>query len=132
VWAFAPFRLAAQPKVDNQAAMVALGRPGVGEELLGQYGFTDIERIDVPFVLEFADPATYARALAATGPAYEAMQNVGGQQFLDAAVCEAETRVRAGLPLRAELALIGYLARKPAGNADSRAPSTTPADVGLT
>jgi len=112
VWAFAPFRLAAQPQVDNQAAMVALGRPGVGEELLGRYGFTDIERIDVPFVHEFADPVTYARAMAATGPAYEAMQNVGEQQFLDAAVGEAKTRVRAGLPLRAELALVGYLARK--------------------
>jgi SAM-dependent methyltransferase len=60
VWAFAPFRLAAQPQVDNQAAMVALGRPGVGEELLCRYGFTDIERIDVPFVLEFADPHLYA------------------------------------------------------------------------
>jgi len=112
VWAFTPFRLAAQPQVDHQAAMVALGRPGVGEELLCRYGFTDIERIDVPFVLEFADPHLYARAMAATGPAYEAMQNVGERQFLDAAVGEAETRVRAGLPLRAELALVGYLARK--------------------
>jgi hypothetical protein len=50
--------------------------------------------------------------MAATGPAYEAMQNVGERQFFDAAVGEAETRVRAGLPLRAELALVGYLARK--------------------
>ena len=66
----------------------------------------------MPFVLEFADPDLYARAMAATGPAYEAMQNVGERQFLDAAVSEAETRVRAGLPLRAELALVGYLARK--------------------
>ena len=113
VWAFAPFRLAAQPQVDNQAAMVALGRPGAGEELLGRFGFTDVERIDVPFVLEFADPVTYARAMAATGPAYEAIQNVGEQQFLDAAAGQAETRVRAGLPLRAEIALVGYLARKP-------------------
>src|SRR6185437_10786941 len=39
VWAFAPFRLAAQLQVDNQAAVVALGRPGVGEELLHRYGF---------------------------------------------------------------------------------------------
>jgi hypothetical protein len=68
--------------------------------------------LDVPFVLEFADPDLYARAMAATGPAYEAMQNVGERQFLDAAVGAAETRVRAGLPLRAELALVGYLARK--------------------
>ena len=124
VWAFAPFRLAAQPQVDNQAAMVALGRPGAGEELLGRHGFTDIERIDVPFVLEFADPVTYARAMAATGPAYEAMQNVGEQQFLDAAVGEAKTRVRAGLPLRAEIALVGYLARK-AGSDDAQTSGST-------
>ena len=97
--------------------MGALCRPGAGEELIGRYGFTDVERIDVPFVLEFADPVTYARAMAATGPAYEAMQNVGEQQFLDAAVGEAETRVRVGLPLRAELALVGYLARKVGSNA---------------
>jgi SAM-dependent methyltransferase len=111
VWAFEPFRLAAPPQVENQAAMVALGRPGAGEKLLGQHGFTDIQRIAVPFVLEFADPETYARALASTGPAYEAIQNVGEPQFLDAATRQAETRVRAGLPLRAELDLVGYLAR---------------------
>ncbi|HVH24906.1 MAG TPA: methyltransferase domain-containing protein [Pseudonocardia sp.] len=112
VWALAPFRLAAPAKVENQAAMVALGRPGVGEELLGRYGFIDIERVDVPFVWEFADPLTYARTLAATGPAYEAIQNVGEPQFLDAAARQAETLVRAGLPLRAEIAVVGYLARK--------------------
>ena len=33
-WALAPFRLAAEEKVENQAAMVSLGRPGAGEELL--------------------------------------------------------------------------------------------------
>ena len=82
------------------------------EELLGRHGFTDIERIDVPFVVEFADPVAYSRAMAATDPAHEAMQNVGEQQFLDAAVGNAKTRVRAGLPLRTELAPVGYLARK--------------------
>ena len=66
----------------------------------------------MPFVLEFADPVTYARAMAAPGQAYEDMQNLGEQQFVDAAVGEAQTRVRAGLPVRAELALVGYLARK--------------------
>ena len=67
-WALAPFRLAAPPKVDNQAAMVSLGRPGAGEQLLAAYGFADIERIRVPFVWEFADPQLYARALAADRP----------------------------------------------------------------
>src|SRR5579871_4657568 len=112
-WAFAPFRLAAEPKVENQAAMVALGRPGAGEELLGRFGFCDIRRIDVPFVFEFPDPELYARALASSGPAYEAIQNVGDAAFTDAAIREAAAHVRAGLPLRAEVAVVGYLARTP-------------------
>ena len=88
-WALAPFLLADTAKVENQAAMVALGRPGVGEELLARYGFVDIERVDVPFVWEFTDPETYARAISSTGPAYEAIQNVGEAAFTDAAVTEA-------------------------------------------
>ena len=52
-WAFAPFTLAPEPKVRNQADMVALGRPGAGEALLAEMGFADIERLDVPFVFEF-------------------------------------------------------------------------------
>ena len=38
----APFTLASRPQVENQAAMVALGRPGVGEELLARSGFVDV------------------------------------------------------------------------------------------
>jgi hypothetical protein len=49
----------------------------VGEELLARCGFVDIERVCVPFAWEFADPETYARTLASTGPAYEAILNVG-------------------------------------------------------
>lgn len=112
-WALAPLRLAAPAKVANQAAMVSLGRPGVGEELLTAAGFAAIERIAVPMVWEFADPASYARALAATGPAYEAIQNVGEDAFLAAAIEQATQRLRAGLPLRAELAVAGFLARRP-------------------
>jgi SAM-dependent methyltransferase len=112
-WALAPFLLAAAAKVENQAAMVSLGRPGAGEDLLARCGFTDIERTDVPFVWEFADPVTFARALASTGPAYEAMQNAGEAAFIEAATSQARDLVRAGLPLRAEIAVVGYLARKP-------------------
>jgi SAM-dependent methyltransferase len=114
-WALAPFRLAATPKVDNQAAMVALGRPGAGEQLLASYGFTAIERLDVPMVWDFADPQIFARAAAATGPGYEAIQNVGADEFHRAAVEQAEGHLRVGLPLRAEIKLVGYLARKPEG-----------------
>jgi SAM-dependent methyltransferase/alkylhydroperoxidase family enzyme len=113
-WALAPLALAAAPKVQNQAAMVALGRPGVGEALLEGGGFTDVERIDVPFVWEFADPETYARTLVSLGPAFEAIEEVGEASFVRAAVDLARERVREGLPLRAPIAVVGYIARKPA------------------
>ena len=113
-WALAPFSLAAAPKVENQAAMVALGRPGAGERLLQDAGFTDVERIDIPFVFEFADPELYARALASTGPAFEAMEAVGEAAFLQAAVELAREKVRDSLPLRAPVAVVGYIASTPA------------------
>jgi len=112
-WALAPFALAAAPKVEHQAAMVALGRPGAGEALLEGAGFTEVERMDIHFVFEFADPEAYARALASTGPAYEAIEAVGEASFLQAAVELARERVRDGLPLRARVAVVGYLAGKP-------------------
>ena len=112
-WALAPFRMAAEEQVTNQAAMVALGRPGVGEQLLSTFGFVDIERFDVPFLWEFADPEAFARALVSTGPAFEAVQNVGEESFMVAAIEQARAQVRPGLPLRAPIAVVGYLARKP-------------------
>lgn len=111
-WALAPFRMANSVRLENQAAMVSLGRPVKGEDLLARSGFVDIERVDVPFVWEFADPETFARALASTGPAYEAIQNVGEAVFLEAATEQARQLVREGLPLRAHIAVVGYLARK--------------------
>jgi uncharacterized peroxidase-related enzyme len=124
-WAMTPFTLANEPKVQNQAAMVSLGRPGAGEALLSESGFTNIERIDVPFVFEFPDPEGYARALASTGPAFEAIQAVGEEAFLDAAAELARQRVREGLPLRARIALVGYLAVKPPTPSTEEQPSAT-------
>jgi SAM-dependent methyltransferase len=112
-WAMMPLRMAAAAKVENQAAMVSLGRPGAGEDLLARYGFVDVERVAVPFAWEFSDPDLYARALASTGPAYEAIQNAGEAAFIAAASQEARARVRDGLPLRAQIHVAGYLARKP-------------------
>ncbi|HEV2360331.1 MAG TPA: class I SAM-dependent methyltransferase, partial [Acidimicrobiales bacterium] len=114
-WAFGPFQLASEDKVGNQAAMVALGRPEAGERLLAAAGFADVERHEIPFVFEFADPESYARALASTGPAFEAIQEVGEPAFLQAAIRVSREHVREGLPLRARIALVGYVARKPAG-----------------
>ena len=115
VWALQPFTWATEAKVANQAAMVALGRPGAGEGLLAEAGFLDIRRVEIPFAWEFADPETYARTLATTGPAYETIQAIGEDEFAARAVELATARVRDGLPLRAELAVVGYLARTPAG-----------------
>jgi SAM-dependent methyltransferase len=112
-WALFPFLLASQPKVENQAAMVALGRQGAGEALLSEKGFEDIARNDISCVWEFADPATYARALASTGPAYEAIQSVGEEEFQRVAEDCARQQMREGLPLRAAIALVAYTAKKP-------------------
>lgn len=127
-WALAPFALADAPKVRNQAAMVALGRPGAGEDLLAACGLVDIERIDLLSVWEFADPHIYARAMASTGPAYEAIQDVGAEHFMRYAVDSARPRIRQGLPLRAAIAVVGFLARKPAASRSAAANSHSVAE----
>jgi hypothetical protein len=55
------------------------------------------------------------RALASTGPAFEAIQNVGEAEFHCAAVEQAQGQLRDGLPLRADINVVAYLARKPEG-----------------
>ncbi len=91
------------------------GRPGAGLQLLSSHGFAEVERVGIPFACAFADPELYARALASSGPAYEAIQNVGEAGFHRAAVEQARGQLRDGLPLRAEINVVGYLARKPEG-----------------
>ena len=93
--------------------MVALGRPGVGEEFLAGSGFVDVERFEVRFAWEFADPEIYAWALASTGPAYEAIQNVGEDEFVQQATELARSELREGLALRAQIKVVGFAARKP-------------------
>jgi hypothetical protein len=46
------------------------------------------------------------------GPAFEAIRVVGEDAFRDAAIREADVRVRAGLPLRAVINVTGYIGRK--------------------
>jgi SAM-dependent methyltransferase len=112
VWAFEPFLWAAESKVQHQADMNVLGKPGVGEAFLADVGFDVEERFEIPFVVEYADPATYARALAASGPSFESMQSIGEEEFLARAQALAEHRVRDGLPLRAEIQEFGYVGTK--------------------
>ena len=52
--------------------------------------------------------------LASTGPAFEAIQAVGEKAFLESAVELGRQQVRTGLPLRAPILLVGYIAAKPA------------------
>ncbi len=52
-------------------------------------------------------------SIASTGPAYEAIQTVGEQAFLDHAREVAAGRLRDGLPLRAVILVVGYVATKP-------------------
>jgi hypothetical protein len=65
--------------------------------------------------MEYADPELYARGLGATGAAYEAILNAGEDEFRRTAVELARAQQRDGLPLRAEINVVGYLARKPEG-----------------
>lgn len=112
-WMFLPFRWAEDSKVDNQAQMVSLGRPGVGEAFLSDAGFEPEDRFVVPFRMEYADPEAFARALAASGPAYETIQHIGEREFHERASALAAEHVRDGLPLRAEIQLFGYIGVKP-------------------
>ncbi len=112
-WMFAPFRWATTDKVDHQADMVSLGWPGVGEAFLRDSGFEPAERFVVPFAIEYPDPETYARGIASTGPAYEAMQNIGEHVFLERAAELAREHVVDGVPLRGQIELFGYIGTKP-------------------
>jgi SAM-dependent methyltransferase len=112
-WMLAPFLWATDDKVQHQADMVALGRPGIGEAFLAERGFEVAERFEIPFALEFSDPPTYARALAATGPAYESIESIGEAEFLRRATELAAEHTRDGLPLRGRIQVFGYVGTKP-------------------
>jgi SAM-dependent methyltransferase len=111
-WMMIPFLWATEDKIEHQGAMVSLGRPGVGEAFLAEHGFEVEERFGVPFCFEYPDPETYARGLAATGPAYEAIQSIGEDEFLARATELAREHVQDGLPLRGEIELFGYIGTK--------------------
>lgn len=111
-WMLAPLLWATEEKVQHQADMVALGRPGIGEAFLAERGFDVAERFEIPFAIEFADPETYARALASSGPAYESIQTIGEEAFRARAVELASGHERDGVPLRGVLQVFGYVGTK--------------------
>lgn len=111
-WMLAPFLWAGDEKVAHQADMVSLGWPGVGESFLSERGFDVADRFEIQFVLEFPDPETYARGMAATGPAYESIQAIGEEEFLTRATELAAGMVQEGVPLRGPIQLFGFIATK--------------------
>ena len=112
-WMLAPVLWTTDDKIQHQAEMVALGRPGIGEAFLADHGFEVGARFEIPFVFEYPDPQTYARGLAATGPAYESIQSIGEAEFLRRATELAAEHVRDGLPLRGRIQVFGYVGTKP-------------------
>lgn len=58
------------------------GRPGVVEEMLATAGLDFLARGRVDVVNEWPDVATAARALAASGPAVPAIENIGYEAFV--------------------------------------------------
>jgi SAM-dependent methyltransferase/alkylhydroperoxidase family enzyme len=111
-WALQPLRLASEQDVSHQAEM-QMGRPGVGERFLLDAGFVDVQRVVVPFAWESADPEQFARALVSTGPAFEAIKEVGEQEFYEQTFALARAHAHDGLPIRAEIDVAGFIARKP-------------------
>jgi len=109
---FAPFLWATDDKIEHQADMVALGRPGIGEAFLAERGFEVDDRFEIPFAFEYPDPQTYARGVAATGPAYESIQSIGEAEFVRRATELAAEHTRDGLPLRGRIQVFGYVGTK--------------------
>jgi len=109
----APFRLATEQQVANQSDMVALKHPGAAGRFLTDAGLESGELFEVPFVVEFADAEHYARALASSGPAYEAIQAAGEEAFHAACLEAARPFQRDGLPIRGEITLWGIVGQAP-------------------
>jgi len=99
-----PFTWATEDKVQHQGRHGSRSAgQGSARPFLGERGFDVAERFVVPFAFELADPETYARAIASTGPAYESIQRIGEEAFVARATELAATHVREGLPLRGEV-----------------------------
>lgn len=109
----APFRLATEQQVAHQSAMVGLKHPGAAARMLTDAGLDPGEIFEVPCVLEFADVEHYTRALASSGPAYEAIQTAGEPAFHEACAAAAQPFLGDGLPIRGEITLLGITGRRP-------------------
>ena len=116
-WALAPFRWPTTRRW-HQAAMVALGRPGAGEELLARFGFVDVERIDVPSSGSSPIPTTTPGPSPPPARRTRRSRPSARTPSCERAIELATERVRDGLPLRAPIDR-GRLRRPQAGGTAS-------------
>jgi len=102
---FAVLGQTAEHERDHTSMMVSIGRPGVAEQLMTDAGLLPGTRTTVRLYWEFPDVELTARALAATGPAYLAMQHIGEEAFMASAREAAAGLYVEGVGVRAEVEL---------------------------
>ena len=100
---FAVLGQTAPAERENTGAMVNIGRPGVAEQLMHDAGLDPGSRTSLRLCWEFPDVEFAARALAASGPGYLAIQHLGADAFMRAARAAADTLYVAGVGVRAEV-----------------------------
>jgi SAM-dependent methyltransferase len=100
---FAVLGQTAQTERENTGSMVRIGVPGVAEDLMVAAGLEPGNRTSLRLHWEFPDVEIAARALAATGPGYLAIQHVGEEQFMASARNAAAGLYVEGSGVRAEV-----------------------------
>lgn len=100
---FAVLGQTAEAERAHTSALVSIGRPGVAEQLMTDAGLLPGTRTSLRLYWEFPDVELTARALAATGPAYLAMQHIGAEAFMASAREAAAGLYVEGLGVRAEV-----------------------------
>lgn len=100
---FAVLGQTSQGERENTGNMVSIGRPHVAEELMQAAGLEPGTRSHIKFCWEFPNIELAARALASTGPAHLAMQNIGEAAFMSSARDAASGLYVEGVGVRAEV-----------------------------
>ena len=112
-WALSPFLLASEPKVEDQAAMVSLGRPGVGEAFFSiKASKRSLATRSLAFGSSQIQRPTRAHSRQQV-PHTKLFRASGEEGFLRPPKHCARQQLREGLPLRASIAIVGYTAKKP-------------------
>jgi SAM-dependent methyltransferase len=94
---------APQESVDEQAAEVSIGKPGVAESMFESAGITPVERGRIEICFEFPDAEIAAIAGTSSGPAYAGIQHSGEAAVMDAFRSAAESLTVPDVGVRAEL-----------------------------